>query len=247
MYDAKLRLAEIARSAWGDDGLAERLEAEAAELQRRFDEAFWVDERGGFYALALDGDKRPVDSLCSNLGHLPGADRRRRAEPRSPAGCSGTSSGRGGGSARCRPRTRPSTRSATTTAPFGRTTRHSARGDSCGRNAGRHAPDRRRAPGGLALLRLVAAGGLRRLRPPGDRRFRIAYPDRGATAGVGGGDTGVAAAPPRSGWSPISTPGGPGRRSSRCSRLARRPTFSRALGRSWEVRVEAGRVSVTAA
>ena len=36
----------------------------------RFDERFWVDERGGYYALALDGDKRPVDSLCSNIGHL---------------------------------------------------------------------------------------------------------------------------------------------------------------------------------
>ena len=36
----------------------------------RFDAAFWIDERGGFYALALDGDKRPVDSLCSNIGHL---------------------------------------------------------------------------------------------------------------------------------------------------------------------------------
>ena len=43
---------------------------EAAELRRRFDEPFWVEERGGYYALALDGDKRPVDSLCSNIGHL---------------------------------------------------------------------------------------------------------------------------------------------------------------------------------
>ena len=50
--------------------LAERLEREAEELRERFDEAFWVDERGGYYALALDGDKRPVDSLCSNIGHL---------------------------------------------------------------------------------------------------------------------------------------------------------------------------------
>ena len=37
----------------------------------RFDEAYWIDGRGGgYYALALDGDKRRVDSLCSNLGHL---------------------------------------------------------------------------------------------------------------------------------------------------------------------------------
>ena len=43
---------------------------EADELRKRFDEAFWVDDRGGFYALALDGEKRQVDSLCSNIGHL---------------------------------------------------------------------------------------------------------------------------------------------------------------------------------
>jgi glycogen debranching enzyme len=70
VYDAKLRLAEIAREAWRDGALADRLEAEAAELRQRFDAAFWVEERGGFYALALDADKRPVDSLCSNMGHL---------------------------------------------------------------------------------------------------------------------------------------------------------------------------------
>ena len=70
VYDAKIRMAELARAAWRDDSLAERLEAEAAELRRRFDEAFWVEERGGFYALALDGEKRRVDSLCSNVGHL---------------------------------------------------------------------------------------------------------------------------------------------------------------------------------
>jgi glycogen debranching enzyme len=70
VHDAKLRVAELAREVWGDAQLADRLEHEAAELARRFDEAFWVDDRGGFYALALDGDKRPVDALCSNLGHL---------------------------------------------------------------------------------------------------------------------------------------------------------------------------------
>jgi len=70
VYDAKLRLAELARAVRGDEELATRLEAEAGELRRRFDETFWVEERGGFYALALDGEKRQVDSLCSNTGHL---------------------------------------------------------------------------------------------------------------------------------------------------------------------------------
>ncbi len=70
VYDAKLRLAELARRAWEDEPLAGRLEAEAAELAARFDEAFWVPERGGYDALALDGEKRRVDALCSNMGHL---------------------------------------------------------------------------------------------------------------------------------------------------------------------------------
>ena len=70
MYDAKRGLAELAREVWRDQALAERLEREADELRTRFDEAFWVDERGGFYALALDGKKRRVDSRCSNMGHL---------------------------------------------------------------------------------------------------------------------------------------------------------------------------------
>jgi len=70
VYDAKLRLAEIARLAWGDQDLAGRLEREAAELAARFDEAFWVPDRDGYYALALDGEKRRVDALCSNVGHL---------------------------------------------------------------------------------------------------------------------------------------------------------------------------------
>jgi glycogen debranching enzyme len=70
VYDAKRRIAELAREAWGDDVLARRLDEEADRLRERFDEAFWVDDRGGFYALALDAEKERVDSLCSNIGHL---------------------------------------------------------------------------------------------------------------------------------------------------------------------------------
>jgi glycogen debranching enzyme len=70
VYDAKLRMAELAREIWRDRELAERLEREAAELARRFDEAFWIDERGGYYALGLDADKSRIDSLGSPIGHL---------------------------------------------------------------------------------------------------------------------------------------------------------------------------------
>jgi glycogen debranching enzyme len=70
VYDAKKRMAELARDAWRDRALADRLDQEADRLRDRFDEAFWVEQRGGYYALALDGGKQPVDSLCSNMGHL---------------------------------------------------------------------------------------------------------------------------------------------------------------------------------
>ncbi|MFI6297447.1 glycogen debranching N-terminal domain-containing protein [Nonomuraea sp. NPDC050790] len=42
----------------------------ADRLATRFRERFWVD--GGYPALALDRDKRPVDALTSNIGHLLG-------------------------------------------------------------------------------------------------------------------------------------------------------------------------------
>jgi glycogen debranching enzyme len=70
VYDAKLRMAELAREIWRDRPLAERLEREAEELRRVFNERFWSEELGGYYVLALDGEKRQVDSLCSNVGHL---------------------------------------------------------------------------------------------------------------------------------------------------------------------------------
>ncbi len=70
VYDAKKRMAELAGEAWRDRSLAERLDREADDLKKRFDEAFWVERNGGYYALALDGAKHPVDSMCSNMGHL---------------------------------------------------------------------------------------------------------------------------------------------------------------------------------
>lgn len=69
VYDAKLRVAELAREVWRDLETADRLEREAQELQGRFDDAFWVADRG-FYALGLDHEKRRIDSLASNIGHL---------------------------------------------------------------------------------------------------------------------------------------------------------------------------------
>ncbi|RLP93958.1 glycogen debranching protein [Micromonospora sp. CV4] len=69
-YDAKLRVAELADGPWDDPALARRLRAEAAQLRERFNRDYWIPERGGYYAIGLDGDKRPIDSMTSNMGHL---------------------------------------------------------------------------------------------------------------------------------------------------------------------------------
>jgi len=68
-YDAKVRGARLAREIWKDEALAARLEREAADLKRRFNRDFWVDD-GEYFALALDPDGRKVDTLASNVGHL---------------------------------------------------------------------------------------------------------------------------------------------------------------------------------
>ena len=68
-YDAKLRGARLARLAWNDPAYADRLEAQAADLKRRFNHDFWVED-GKYYALALDADGAQVDALASNIGHL---------------------------------------------------------------------------------------------------------------------------------------------------------------------------------
>jgi glycogen debranching enzyme len=68
-YDAKQRGARLARLVWHDQSLADRLEREAADLKRRFNEDYWVED-GQYYALALDADGRQVDALSSNIGHL---------------------------------------------------------------------------------------------------------------------------------------------------------------------------------
>ncbi len=66
VFDAKRRMARLARRR-GDGGFADRLEAEALELQRRFAERFRLPD--GSIAMALDRSKRPVDAIGSNPGH----------------------------------------------------------------------------------------------------------------------------------------------------------------------------------
>ena len=68
-YDAQRRAARLAREVWNDPSLSDHAERRARDLQARFRRDFWMPERG-CHALALDGDKRQVDSLTSNIGHL---------------------------------------------------------------------------------------------------------------------------------------------------------------------------------
>ena len=69
VYDALLRTAELAELVWRDVRLAAELREEAGVLRERFDLDFWMEDRA-YYALALDGAGRKVDSVTSNAGHL---------------------------------------------------------------------------------------------------------------------------------------------------------------------------------
>jgi glycogen debranching enzyme len=68
-YDARMRGARLARRFWKDPAFADKLEAQAADLKRRFNRDYWVEDEG-YYAIALDTEGRKVDALSSNIGHL---------------------------------------------------------------------------------------------------------------------------------------------------------------------------------
>ena len=66
-YAAFLARAHFAREA-GEVDLARHWSERAQRLKKRFNEAFWLPDRG-YFAVALDAEKRPVDALASNMGH----------------------------------------------------------------------------------------------------------------------------------------------------------------------------------
>jgi glycogen debranching enzyme len=67
VYAALVARSHFATEA-GDHPLAERLRKRAAALKEAFNRDFWLPERG-FFAMALDADKVPVDALASNMAH----------------------------------------------------------------------------------------------------------------------------------------------------------------------------------
>ncbi len=66
VYYAKRRLAALFGEL-GEVERAERLSREAAALKRRFNERFWMEDEE-YFAMALDGEKRQVRSVCSTIG-----------------------------------------------------------------------------------------------------------------------------------------------------------------------------------
>jgi glycogen debranching enzyme len=67
VYAAYVARAHFAREAC-DEELAHTWARRASRLKKDFNEAFWMPDRG-WYAMGLDRDKRPIDSLASNMGH----------------------------------------------------------------------------------------------------------------------------------------------------------------------------------
>jgi glycogen debranching enzyme len=67
VYAAYRARAELARGM-GDERAAGHWTARARALKEQFNERFWLPGRG-WYAVALDGDGRPVDACASNMGH----------------------------------------------------------------------------------------------------------------------------------------------------------------------------------
>jgi glycogen debranching enzyme len=67
VYAAYRARADLASTA-GDESSARLWRKKAKQLKRAFNERFWLPDRGWF-AVGLDRDKRPIDSLTSNIGH----------------------------------------------------------------------------------------------------------------------------------------------------------------------------------
>lgn len=67
VYAAYLARARLASES-GDRATAEHYRDRAMSLKASFNQDFWLEERG-WYAMALDADKQPVDAMASNIGH----------------------------------------------------------------------------------------------------------------------------------------------------------------------------------
>jgi glycogen debranching enzyme len=73
-YDAYFDAAEIYEEFYGDGERAAELRAEAEDIKAQLLENFWIDEKGGYFALGTDrdddGNLRQLKIRTSNMGHL---------------------------------------------------------------------------------------------------------------------------------------------------------------------------------
>ena len=158
-YDAKVRGARLARLVWKDPALADKLEQEAADLKRRFNRDFWVED-GEYFALALDPDGGQVDALTSNNGHLLWSGIVDKSKAKAVARHLWARDSSRAGAYAPSPKARAATtRSATTSAPSGPSTTPSSPGASAA-TASRRRP--RRSPPASSTQPNSSTGGSRR-------------------------------------------------------------------------------------
>lgn len=67
-YEAQYRMSQLLR-VFGDPERADRLRKSSAELGKKIERSFWLPHES-FYAMALDSQKRPLEVIASNTGHL---------------------------------------------------------------------------------------------------------------------------------------------------------------------------------
>ena len=67
-YEAQYRMSQLLR-LFGDPQNADRLRKSATELAKKIEKSFWMPSES-FYAMGLDGEKRPLEVISSNAGHL---------------------------------------------------------------------------------------------------------------------------------------------------------------------------------
>jgi glycogen debranching enzyme len=67
VYSAYIARSHFAHEA-GDHETERRYIGRACSIRRRFNELFWLPDRG-YYAIGIDGEGKPIDSLASNMGH----------------------------------------------------------------------------------------------------------------------------------------------------------------------------------
>jgi glycogen debranching enzyme len=68
VHDAKVRMAQLFRAV-GNVERADALRREAESLREAIHSQFWLEELGTF-AIALDGENRPIPTATTNAGHL---------------------------------------------------------------------------------------------------------------------------------------------------------------------------------